>query len=175
MHRWWHDAVTTTPGELVGDAHGDDSGTPLRRKLGIREGSTVRLIRAPPGFEGMLVPLPTGARLLPRVVRGIDVVVLFTTREAELRRRFGTLAASLDPAGRLWVGWPKKASGVVTDLDFGTVQQIGLQAGLVDNKSASLTADHQGVQFVYRLADRPARSGAARSPTRTRPGSSTSP
>jgi hypothetical protein len=175
MHRWWHDAVTTTPGAIVSDARKDGSGTPLPHKLGMREGSTVRLIGAPSGFEGMLAPLPTGVRLVPRVVRGLDVVVLFTTREAELRRRFDALAASLDLAGRLWVGWPKKASGVVTDLDFGTVQQIGLQAGLVDNKSASLTPDYQGVQFVYRLADRPSRSGAARSPTRTRPGSSTPP
>jgi hypothetical protein len=84
----------------------------------------------------------------------MDVVVLFTTGERELRSRFGKLAAGLDPAGRLWIAWPKKASPVATDLDFGTVQRTGLDAGLVDNKSASITEDFQGVQFVYRLKDR---------------------
>ena len=85
----------------------------------------------------------------------MDVAVLFVTRERELRDRFGRLAAGLDPAGRLWVAWPKRASGLPTDLDFGTVQRIGLEAGLVDNKSASMTEEFQGLQFVYRLADRP--------------------
>jgi hypothetical protein len=60
----------------------------------------------------------------------------------------------LDPAGRLWVAWPKKASSIETDLDFDAVQRIGLEAGLVDNKSASITDDFQGLQFVYRLKDR---------------------
>jgi hypothetical protein len=60
-------------------------------------------------------------------------------------------------AGRLWVAWPKKASSVPTDLTFETVQRTGLDAGLVDNKSAAVDADFQGLQFVYRLEDRPAR------------------
>lgn len=162
---------------LVSDRQRDGSGTPIWRKLGIREGSAVRVIGAPEGFERTLAPLPAGVRLATRAVRGLDVVVMFVTREAELRRRFAGLARSLDPAGRLWVGWPKKASRIRTDLDFAAVQRIGLDAGLVDNKSGSLTEAYQGLQFVYRLADRSrvARSGAAGSPTRTRPGSSTSP
>jgi hypothetical protein len=84
----------------------------------------------------------------------MDVVLLFVTEERALRARFSTLAAGLDPAGRLWVAWPKKASRVSADLDFGTVQRVGLDAGLVDNKSASITDDFQGLQFVYRLKDR---------------------
>jgi hypothetical protein len=87
----------------------------------------------------------------------LDVVVLFSTRRAEVVRRFGALARALAPAGRLWVAWPKKASGVATDLDFSTVQRIGLDAGLVDNKSASIDDVFQGLQFVIRLADRPHR------------------
>ncbi|HEX6399844.1 MAG TPA: DUF3052 domain-containing protein, partial [Actinomycetota bacterium] len=90
-----------------------------------------------------------------RAGHAMDVVLLFVTLERELRGRFGRLAAALDPSGRLWVAWPKRASGVPTDLDFDTVQRIGLDAGLVDNKSGSITQDFQGLQFVYRLVDRP--------------------
>lgn len=85
----------------------------------------------------------------------MDVVLLFVTHEQDLRSRFTNLAAGLHPAGRLWVAWPKKAAGLPSDLDFGTVQRIGLDAGLVDNKSGSVTEDYQGLQFVYRLKDRP--------------------
>jgi hypothetical protein len=85
---------------------------------------------------------------------GVEVTVLFTTSRAELERRFPKLKRTLAPADGLWVAWPKKAAKVETDLDFDTVQHLGLDAGLVDNKSASITDDFQGVQFVYRLKDR---------------------
>jgi hypothetical protein len=85
---------------------------------------------------------------------GTQVVVLFTTSREELERRFGALKATLAPADRLWVAWPKKAVRIETDLDFETVQRIGLEAGLVDNKSAAIDEQWQAVQFVYRLADR---------------------
>ena len=133
-------------------AERDYSGMPLPKKLGIREGSRVALAGAPAGFD--LGALPAGARVGP--ARGqLDVVVLFATKRAEVERRFEKLAASLDPAGRLWVAWPKKASRVGTDLTFEIVQTIGLAAGLVDNKSASVDDVFQGLQFVYRLKDRP--------------------
>ena len=86
---------------------------------------------------------------------GADVVVLFTTSRAELERRFGALKATLAPADGLWIAWPKKASKIETDLDFDAVQRIGLDAGLVDNKSCAIDEDWQAVRFVYRLADRP--------------------
>jgi hypothetical protein len=86
---------------------------------------------------------------------GTPVIMLFVTRKRDLRPRFTAFASGLDPAGRLWVAWPRKASGISTDLDFGTVQRIGLDAGLVDNKSASIIDDFQGLQFVHRLKDRP--------------------
>ena len=86
---------------------------------------------------------------------GVDVVVLFTTTRAQLRRRFGALKPTLAPADGLWIAWPKKASKLETDLDFVTVQQIGLDAGLVDNKSAAIDDDWQAVRFVYRRTDRP--------------------
>lgn len=134
-------------------AHKDYSGTPLPQKLGIRDGSRVLLVSPPPGFT--LHPLPPGAQLLRRPGAALDVVVLFATKRRELERRLAALARSLDPAGRLWVAWPKKASKVETDLTFDAVQEAGLSAGLVDNKSASLDHVFQGVQFVYRLRDRP--------------------
>jgi hypothetical protein len=134
--------------------HKDYSGTPLPKKLGIREGARVYLAGAPEGFDAALGSLPTGVKRLGRAGTAMDVVLLFVTRERDLRSRFAKLAAGLDPAGRLWVAWPKKASSVASDLGFDTVQRIGLDAGLVDNKSASVTEEFQGVQFVYRLKDR---------------------
>jgi hypothetical protein len=135
-------------------AHKDYSDTPLPKKLGIREGSRVLLVDPPRGF--VLEPLPPEAELVRRAGGSLDVVVLFATRRSELGRRLRALARSLDPTGRLWVAWPKKAAKVETDLTFDVVQQAGLSAGLVDNKSASLDGVFQGLQFVYRLRDRPA-------------------
>jgi hypothetical protein len=85
---------------------------------------------------------------------GIEILVLFTTSRGELQRRFQKLKRTLAPADGLWVAWPKKASGIENDLDFDTVQQIGLAAGLVDNKSAAIDGSWQAVRFVYRRADR---------------------
>src|SRR5215471_16292631 len=86
---------------------------------------------------------------------GAEVVVFFTTRRAELERRLPGLKATLAPADGLWVAWPKKASKLETDLDFETVQRVGLEHGLVDNKSASVDERWQALRFVYRLKDRP--------------------
>jgi hypothetical protein len=86
---------------------------------------------------------------------GAAVVVFFTTSRTELERRFAALKKTLAPADGLWIAWPKKASNLETDLDFGRVQKIGLDAGLVDNKSAAIDEDWQAVSFVYRRADRP--------------------
>jgi hypothetical protein len=86
---------------------------------------------------------------------GTEVVVFFTTSRDALARRFTALRETLNPADGLWIAWPKKASRIETDLGFDAVQQIGLEAGLVDNKSVAIDADWQAVRFVYRLADRP--------------------
>jgi hypothetical protein len=85
---------------------------------------------------------------------GANVVVLFTTSADDLAKRFPALKRTLGTSEGLWVAWPKKASRLETDLDFDTVQETGLAAGLVDNKSASIDADWQAVRFVYRLTDR---------------------
>jgi hypothetical protein len=135
--------------------HKDYSGTPLPKKLGIRDGSQIFLVDPPHGFERLLTPMPDGAVLLTNVAKPLDVGVLFATERAELIRWFDRIAAALDTAGRLWVAWPKKDSKVATDIDFGFAQGIGLHAGLVDNKSASITDVFQGLQFVRRVKDRP--------------------
>lgn len=140
---------------MAGTGHKDYSGTPLPSKLGIREGSRVLVSAAPQGFT--LGILPSGVELLERVRAPLDVALLFAIRRSDLARRFPTFARALDTAGRLWVAWPKKASKVATDLTFETVQRLGLDGGLVDNKSASIDEVFQGLQFVYRLKDRPSR------------------
>jgi hypothetical protein len=85
---------------------------------------------------------------------GAEVVVFFTTRRSELLARLPKLKATLAPADGLWIAWPKKASKLETDLDFAVVQEAGLAAGLVDNKSCAIDADWQALRFVYRVADR---------------------
>ena len=129
--------------------HRDYSSTPLPKKLGIYEGSRVALRRAPNGFADRL-------GVVPRQRGELDVAVLFATRQAELTSAFAPLVRRLAPAGGLWVAWPKKASGVETDLTFEAVQKTGLDAGLVDNKSCAIDERWQALRFVYRLEDRPA-------------------
>ena len=139
--------------------HKDYSGTPLWRKLGIKEGARVLCTRAPAGFADelkRLAPIPGGVEFLRRPGRNVDVAITFVTRRSDLTAAFPALVRSLTPAGRLWIAWPKKAAGIRTDLDFDAVQRVGLDAGLVDNKSASITETYQGLQFVVRTRDRPA-------------------
>jgi hypothetical protein len=85
---------------------------------------------------------------------GAGVVVFFTTYRGELERRFAALKAALDPADGLWIAWPKKAAKIEGDLTFEGVQEIGLENGLVDNKSCSIDERWQALRFVYRLEDR---------------------
>ena len=138
----------------------DYSNTPLPKKLGIGESSRVAIVGAPRGFSASIG--------IKRSARGAtDVIVLFTTRRAELERRFGALAQRLEPAGGLWVAWPKKSVDTPTDLSFEVVQRIGLAAGLVDNKSCSIDDTWQALRFVIRREDRPAREAARRSGARS--------
>jgi hypothetical protein len=143
----------------VATDHKDYSSTPLPKKLGIREGSRVLLVDPPEGFDRLLTPMPSGVELVRRPVKALDVIVVFAAARTTLERRFAKLVPSLAADGRLWIAWPKKASKVVTDITFDVAQAIGLDAGLVDNKGASITDVFQGLQFVYRLKDRPAVRG----------------
>jgi hypothetical protein len=138
------------------------SGTPLVRKLGIKPDARLALIGAPVGFDATLGELPPGVRVRRRLGGApLDVVVAFFARRAELERRLPVLAGALDPAGGLWIAWPKRASGVATDVTEDVVRGLGLAASLVDNKVCAVDQVWSGLRLVYRLRDRPARSPGA--------------
>ena len=131
------------------------SGTPLPRKLGIKEGHRVAYLHAPPDFDELMWPMPEGVTITRRAAGTLDVLILFATRSADLRKRFIAAKKALAYDGGLWLAYPKKASGVDTDIDFTVAQTLGLDAGLVDNKSCAIDETWSGLRFVYRLADRP--------------------
>jgi hypothetical protein len=128
------------------------SGTPLPKKLGISEGHRVVLVQAPEGFEEMLAPLPPDVSFLGRAVAPVNVIVFFVRSRADLGRRFGPLAGKLAASGGLWVAWPKKASGVDTDLSESAVREVGLAHRLVDNKVCAVDDVWSGLRFVVPLA-----------------------
>jgi hypothetical protein len=131
------------------------SGTPLARKLGIKAGAVLALIEAPEGFDSTLGELPGGVAVR-RAARGkLDVIVAFFVERAKLERRLPALRSALAPAGGLWIAWPKRSSGVATDLTENVVRELGLGTGLVDNKVCAIDHTWSGLRFVYRLADRP--------------------
>jgi hypothetical protein len=133
------------------------SGTPLPRKLGVREGSRLLLVDAPVDFAATLGELPPGVELVEAGAGAVDVAILFALDVPAVRARFADLAASLQPAGGLWIAWPKRSSGVATELDENVVREIGLADGLVDNKVCAIDATWSGLRFVWRLRDRPQR------------------
>jgi hypothetical protein len=136
------------------------SGTPLVKKLGVKADHKVALIDAPPDFESTLDDLPPDvavARDLGSHV-SFDVLVCFVVEARRLRSRFRSWARKLVANGGLWIAWPKKASGVATDLTENVVREIGLEAGLVDNKVCAIDDTWSGLRFVIRLADRPRKS-----------------
>jgi hypothetical protein len=85
---------------------------------------------------------------------GANVLLFFTTTAEQLAQRFKDLKGTLDPADGLWIAYPKKSSKLESDLSFEDVQRIGLEAGLVDNKSCAIDEDWTAVRFVYRRSDR---------------------
>ena len=131
------------------------SGTPLPKKLGVKEGSTLALVGAPDGFLGSaLNRLPDQVELRERARGPLDVIVFFTKSRAELERRFGKLAAALAPAGSLWIAWPKRSSGVATDLTEDVLREVGLPQGLVDTKVCAIDDTWSGLRFVIRKENR---------------------
>lgn len=130
------------------------SETPLAKKIGIKAGFRVSLVGAPPGFRRELVGLPDGVKFVTSVETSLDVIVFFVKSQLELTQKFPLLGTKLAPAGMLWVAWPKKASGVKTDLSDNSVRQIGLDAGLVDVKVCAVNEIWSGLKFVIRVKDR---------------------
>ena len=125
------------------------SGTPLPKKLGIKPGSVVALVGAPEGFEELLGEMPEGVTLRRRAQGRCDLIVWFAASRRELERRVARLGA-VAGAGGLWIAWPKKASGVVTDLSERVVREAGLAAGLVDYKIAAIDETWSGLRFARR-------------------------
>ena len=113
---------------------------------------------APADFAATLGDLPPDVELVEAGAGAVDVAILFAVGAATVRARFADLAASLEPAGGLWIAWPKRSSGVATELDENVVREIGLADGLVDNKVCAIDATWSGLRFVWRLRDRPPRS-----------------
>jgi hypothetical protein len=130
------------------------SGKPLIVKLGVKSGSTLSLHDAPDGFLAELAPLPPGVRMVGPNARSVDCAILFTQDAASLSRNFAAVAKALTDAGMLWVAWPKKSSGVVTDVTEDVIRNVGLAAGLVDVKVCAVTEVWSALKFVRRLKDR---------------------
>jgi hypothetical protein len=144
------------------------SKTPLAQKLGVKPGTRLALEHAPPSFLGDLGPLADGVEFVRDGNESADLVVYFVKSQKELRDRFPAQAARIFPAGILWISWPKKSSGVASDLDENRIRDIGLRAGLVDVKVCAVDETWSGLKFVVRLKDRPAAPKAS-SPRVKRP------
>ena len=126
------------------------SGTPLPRKLGIKEGHKVAVIGGPSAFD--LGTLPTGA-VVQRTLTGrspLDVLVVFVTRRADLVARIAACRPRMQPAAGLWIAWPKRASRVATDITEDTVREVALPTGLVDNKVCAIDDTWSGLRLVIR-------------------------
>ena len=130
------------------------SGTPLVKKLGIKDGYNILIANAPTGFEQQL-QLPEGVTLNGKARGSRDFVLFFAKTQHVLEKEFSRYAAKLTPAGMLWVSWPKKTSGVQSDLNENVVREIGLAKGMADVKVCAIDEVWSGLKFVLRLKDRP--------------------
>lgn len=130
------------------------SGTPLTKKLGIKDGFTASLIDAPPEVRAELKTALSSCKIVDANKAPLDFIHFFTKSKSALDKEFKRLAKQLAPAGMLWISWPKKSSGVATDLDENVVRTIGLAAGLVDVKVCAVTDVWSGLKFVRRVQDR---------------------
>lgn len=133
------------PGAMAGY-----SGTPLPKKLGIKQGSVVVLLGAPDNFEETLGALPEKVRLRRRAGGRANLVLLFANSISELERRFPAAVRTMAEGGSLWIAWPKQASGVATDLTQNKVRAYGLDRGLVDYKICAIDETWSGLRFARR-------------------------
>jgi hypothetical protein len=135
------------------------SSTPLPQKLGIKPGVRLATLHAPKDFARALGELPAGvaARELGRAKGPYDVLVAFFTAETAFQRALPRLEQALDPSGSLWIAWPKRASGVKTDMTEDVVRKHALPRGLVDNKVCAIDDTWSGLRLVVRVENRPSR------------------
>jgi hypothetical protein len=130
------------------------SGTPLVTKLGIKPGHRIAFASAPSGFRRLLGDLPEDVSVKSRVAGPLDVIVFFTKRRAELERRLPALRRAMEPAAGLWIAWPKRASGVETDMTEDVARDLGYANRLVDNKVCAIDETWSGLRLVIRREDR---------------------
>ena len=130
------------------------SGTPLPKKLGIKENQRIALVNKPASFQKQLGALPTNTHVVTKLTAPLDLVVLFVESERALAKQFPAIAKKISTNGMIWVAWPKKSSGVSSDLSFELVQRIGLDCGLVDVKICAVDEVWSALKFVIRLKDR---------------------
>jgi hypothetical protein len=130
------------------------SGTPLPKKLGIKDGFRVSFVAAPSDVLAELKEALAGCESARDAKAALDFAMVFAKSKSELAKDFKRVSKLLAPAGMLWVSWPKKSSGVATDLNENIVRDIGLAAGLVDVKVCAVTEVWSGLKFVRRLKDR---------------------
>jgi hypothetical protein len=135
------------------------SGTPLAKKLGIKPEHLIALFGAPDGF--VVEDMPPGVEVRTRARGPLDVIVSFHTRRADLAKRLPTLMKAMPPDGGLWIAWPKKSSGVATDITEDTIREVALPTGLVDNKVCAVDDIWSGLRLVLRKELRPGRTTAA--------------
>ena len=130
------------------------SGKPLFEKLGLRTGQRAYVWNAPEHYHAELEPLKSSIDLKSRLKGPLDFVHFFTVSKTELEHRLAKLKQELDHSGCLWVSWPKKSSGVSTDLTENVVRDLALSCGLVDVKVCAVDETWSGLKLVYRLKDR---------------------
>jgi len=126
------------------------SGTPLVRKLGFRPGMRAHYVDAPEHVRRLIGELPDGVRVLKRPATDLDLALLFVTERAALARALQALQPKLQPAGMIWVAWPKKASKVPTDVTEDVVREVALPRGLVDVKVCAIDEVWSGLKLVIR-------------------------
>ena len=130
------------------------SGTPLPKKLGVKPGYRVALLDMPADVKAELTADLEQCRMTSGGAGPLDLAMMFVKTQAEMKKKFSRFAKQLAPAGMLWVSWPKKSSGVASDLDQNIVRKIGLDAGLVDVKVCAVSEVWSGLKFVIRVKDR---------------------
>ncbi|HEV8297507.1 MAG TPA: DUF3052 domain-containing protein [Acidimicrobiales bacterium] len=130
------------------------SGTPLAKKLGIKDTHAVGLINEPDGFRASLEPLPPDVKLATGVRSRRDVVVAFFVARSELEQKLAAMTKAIFPDGSIWVAWPKKAAKVPTDITEDVVRAVALPTGLVDNKVCAIDDTWSGLRLVVRLKNR---------------------
>lgn len=142
------------------------SGTPLAKKLGIRAGARLFLHRAPGNYPQLVAPLPAGVQTVTRIDRDTDLIHVFADRRSDLGNTLQRARRAMRPDATIWVSWPKKASGVPTDITEDVVRELALPMGLVDIKVCAVDETWSGLKLVVRKSERAAPASARARPQR---------